>query len=153
MIDEILQWFFLILGIALFIFSLRRQPVKDWLLIFFIAAYFATLIGTIVESLHLIEYPTRLFKETFPSNLLFEAVILPVINMYFYQLTYHSRSVNIIIQGILYTSVLIIGEVIIKKYTSLIVYVNWNWFISFVTVFCFLLAVRFLLKLINRKNK
>lgn len=43
MIDKILLWFLLLFGIALFIFSLRRPPIKDWLLAFFIATYFAAL--------------------------------------------------------------------------------------------------------------
>lgn len=153
MIDKILLWSFFILGVALLIFSLRRPPIKDWLLTFFIAAYFAAIIGTIVESMHLIEYPTTFLKEVFSSSLLFESLLFPVINIFFYQSTYRSRTLSIIIQGALYTSVLTIVEVTLKKYTSLIQYPNWNWFLTLVTVFFFLIGLRFLLKLINRKNQ
>lgn len=153
MISKILLWLILILGIALFIFSLRRPPLKDWLLAFAIAAYFAVIIGSIVQGIHLVEYPITFLKEVFPSSLLFESLIFPVVNIYFYQTTYRSSVLSILVQGVLYTSALTIGEVILEKYTSLIEYIHWKWFITFVTVFCFLLAVRFLLKLINRESK
>lgn len=152
MVDKTILWLFLILGIVFFIVSLRMQPIKNWLLSFFIAAFFSGMIGVIVESMHLIEYPITFYKKAFPSSPLFEVLVFPVINVYFYQSTYRSSILGIIAQGFLYTSVLTIGETIIRKYTNLIVYTNWNWYITLVTVFCFLLAIRFLLKWINFKN-
>lgn len=145
------MWFFLILGIALFIFSLRKQPIKDWLFAFFTTSFFATVLGTVVIDLKLIEYLK--LGDTFNSGQIYELILFPVISVYFYQTSYRSNLLSIIIQCALYASGLTIPEVILEKYTDLIKFVDWHWTYTLLSVFCFMLAIRFLLKLINRKNK
>lgn len=151
MLDKVLLFCFLVLGIGLFIFSLRKQPIKDWLLAFFTASFFATVLGTIVIYFNLITYLK--LGNGVNAGQIYELILFPVIIIYFYQTTYRSSILNIIFQCLLYTLGLTVTEILIKKYTNLIHYIHWNWLITFATVFFFLLGVRSLLKLIGKKNK
>lgn len=143
-------WFLLVLGIALFIFSLRKQPIKDWILSFLLTAYFAIFIGTIVADLKLVQYPVNLFGSYFSSSLLFEFVLFPVVTIYFYQTSHRSRMLGITFQCVVYTGGLTIVEALFQRYTDLVEYVHWSWTHTFLSVFCFLFAVRLLLKFINQ---
>ncbi|QKY70591.1 CBO0543 family protein [Lentibacillus sp. CBA3610] len=149
--DKVILWFSLILGIALFIFSLRKQPIKNWLLSFLLTAYFANIIGKIVVDLNLIKYPK--LSNNFDTGNLYEIFLFPVIGIYFYQTSYRSNLSGIIFQCALYTLGLTISEIILLKYTHLIEFVNWHWTYTPLSIFCFMLAIRLLLELINRKNE
>ncbi|ALX50557.1 hypothetical protein AOX59_06410 [Lentibacillus amyloliquefaciens] len=149
--EKIILWFLLILGIALFIFSLRKQPIKDWLLSFLLTSYSALILGTIVVEFKLIKY--LVLSNHVNAGYLYELLLFPVIGVYFYQTSYRSNLPGIIFQCALYTSGLTIVEVIIEEYTNIVEFVNWHWTYTLLSVFCFMLAIRFLLKLINRKNK
>ncbi|MEN1968541.1 CBO0543 family protein [Lentibacillus sp. N15] len=151
--DKIILWFSLGAFIALFVFSLRKSPMKEWILAFFVTAYFANFFGAIVAKLNLIKYPENFLSQYFSSSLLFELIAFPVINVYFYQTSYRSGWLGIIIQCVLYTSGITVLEVILKKYTNLIVYMNWNWLITFISVLLFMLGVRLLLELQKRVSK
>jgi len=148
MLDKFLLLCFSVLGICLFIFSLKKQPIKDWLLSFFLTAFFANIIGTAAVDLKLLEYLK--ITPNFDTGSFYELIFLPVVIIYFYQSSYRSNIPGIIFQCLLYTLVLTIAEILITKYTNLIEYTNWNWLVTFITVFCFMIGVRFLLKLINR---
>jgi len=133
MIDNILLWGFFILGIALFIFGLRRPPIKDWLFSFFITSFFATVLGTIVIYFDLIKYFN--LGNGINSGQIYELILLPVISMYFCQTTYLSSILNTIFQCLLYTLGLTVTEILIKEYTNLIRYIHWNWLITLIDEF------------------
>lgn len=151
MVDTILLWCFFFVGFVLFLFSLRKPPIKDWLLAFFLSSFFATVLGTVVIYFGLIEY----FKlgDGFHSNIIYELVLLPVISTYFYQTSYSSGLLIAVFQCLLYTLGLTVVEVLVKVYTNLIHYIYWNWFVTFITVFLFLFGMRTLLKFINQKSE
>lgn len=148
--DKLILWFFLILGIALFIFSLRKQPIKEWLLSFFLSSYLAHIIGTIVTNLKLIKY--LVLSPHINAGTIYELLIFPITGVYFYQTSYHSNWSGIFFQCALYTSGLTIVEVILEKYTNLIEFVNWHWTYTLFSIFFFMISIRFLLKLINQKT-
>src|SRR5699024_10154554 len=110
-----------------------------------------TAIGTAVIDLGLIKY--LMLGDTFNSGQIYELILLPVVSVYVYQTTYRSSALNIIFQCLLYTLVLTVAEILIKKYTNLIHYIHWNWLVTFITVFGFIIGVRFFLKLINQKSR
>lgn len=151
--DTIILWICVALSITLFLLSFRKQPIKDWLLSFLLASYFAYIIGTIVVDLNLIEYPILRPSHIFNTGYLYELLFFPIVGVYFYQTSYTSGFKGIIFQCLLYTLALTIVEILIVKYTHLINYLNWNWAYTFCSVFSFMLIIRFLLILINRKNE
>lgn len=131
-------------------FSFRKKPLKEWILAFLLTAYFANFFGTIVAKLNMIKYPESFLNQYFDSSILFELIAFPVLIVCFYQTTYQSNWPGILLQCTLYTTVLTIAEVILEKYTNLIIYINWNWLTTFITVFFFMLGIRILLELQKR---
>lgn len=150
MFDKILLLCFSLLGIGLFIFSLRKQPIKEWLLSFFLASFLANIVGTAAVDLKLLEYLE--ITSSLDTGSFYELILFPVVMIYFYQSSYRSNISGITFQCFLYTLVLTIVEIPIKKYTNLINYIHWNALITFITVFCFMIGVRLLLKLINQSE-
>ncbi|MBO8177627.1 MAG: hypothetical protein H0Z31_09265 [Bacillus sp. (in: Bacteria)] len=149
--DRILLWCLLIIGIGLFIFSLRKPLLmKNTILIFLMKAYFSSFIGVVVVEEKMVEYPVRFLSKYFDASLLFEYILYPIMCVYFYQTTVHSRFLGIVLQCALYTAGLTIIEVICEKYTDLITYHSWTWMHSYVTIFLLSLTVRLLLQLINK---
>ncbi|MFD2923092.1 CBO0543 family protein [Halobacillus naozhouensis] len=143
---------FLFIGVGLFILALRRPPQKDWLLIFFVTAYFGSFIGALVVEKNLISYPVTFLKPPFQSSVLFEFLLLPVLSMYYYQTSYHSNVFGFIWQAASYSSVMTIIEFFLERYTDLIEYHQWKWYFTLITVFTFLICVRSLMWVINKKS-
>jgi hypothetical protein len=151
--ERLILWLLLIIGIGLFLFSLRKPQIKDWITIFLLTSYFSMFLGVLVQSEKMIEYPVRFLSKHFDTNLLYEYLLLPVISIYFYQTTYHSKYLGVVLQSVLYTSALTIVEVFFERYTYLIEYHTWTWMHTFISIFFLLISVRFFMQLINWKAK
>ncbi|MFD1361057.1 CBO0543 family protein [Lentibacillus salinarum] len=146
--EKILLWLFLVLGVILLSISIKKAPLKDWLLCFLTAAYFTTFLGDLIAKYHLLSYPVQLFSK-FQSSVLYEYLLLPLMGLYYYQTTYHKGVVDWCWQALAYSSVLTAFEIILEQNTDLIHYINWHWSYSMVSQFLFLLLVRWLMWLIN----
>lgn len=151
--DRIMLWSLLIIGISLLLSSLRKPPIKNWILIFLLASCFSTFIGVLVVEEKMLEYPVRFLSNYFRSSLLYEYLLFPVVCIYFYQTTYRSRYPNMVLQCILYTTVLTIIEFFLERYTELIKYHTWTWIYTFISTFLLMMFIRFLMQLINRKER
>ena len=150
--ERIILWSLLIIGIVLLFFSLRKPPIKNWILIFLLTSYFSTFLGVLVVEKKMLEYPVRFLSNHFTSSLLYENLLFPVVCIYFYQTTYHLRYIGIVIQCTLYTSALTIIEIIFERYTDLIKYHTWTWIYTFISTFFLMMFVRILMQLINKKE-
>ncbi|WP_233414496.1 CBO0543 family protein [Thermaerobacillus caldiproteolyticus] len=155
--DRIILWSFFISGLALLFFILRkplikeRKPIiKDTILVFLLKAYLSTYIGIFVATEKMIEYPVRFLSKYFETNIIFESFLYPIMCVYFFQTTYHSKFLGIVLQCALYTAALTIIEVLCEKYTDLIKYHTWTWMHSFITIFLLSLFVRMLMQWMNK---
>jgi hypothetical protein len=151
--DRIILWALLIIGMVLLIFSLRRPLIKDSILVFLMKAYFSTFFGVIIAEANLVEYPVRFLGQYFETSIIFEYFLYPIMCVYFYQTSYRSSFLGIIVQCALYTSVLTIIEVFCEKYTNLIKYHRWTWMYSFLTIFLLSFIVRMVMQLINKREQ
>jgi hypothetical protein len=158
--DRIILWSFFIIGLVLLFFILRkpiikeRKPIiKDTILVFLMKAYFSTFIGAVVAKEKMIEYPVRFLSKYFETSIIFESFLYPIMCVYFFQTTYHSKFLGIILQLALYTAALTIIEVLCEKYTNLIKYHTWTWMHSFITIFLLSLFVRILMQWLNKMDK
>jgi hypothetical protein len=152
--DRIILWVFFIIGIVLFIFSLRKPHLlKDTILVFLMKAYFSTFFGVIVVEKNMIEYPVRFLDKYFDASILFEYFLYPIMCIYLYQTSVHSRILGIVIQCALYTAAITIIEVLCEKYTDLIKYHSWSWMHSYLYIFLLSLLVRLLVQWINKIEK
>ncbi|WHY03241.1 CBO0543 family protein [Neobacillus sp. DY30] len=151
--ERIILWSLLIIGITLLFSSLRKPPIKNWIIIFSLSSYFSTFVGVLVVEEKMLEYPVRFLSNYFSSSLLYEYLLFPVVCIYFYQTTYGSRYLNMVLQCILYTTVLTIIEVFFERYTELIKYHTWTWIYTFISTFILMMFIRFLMQLINSKER
>lgn len=55
----------------------RKPPIKDWLIVFLLKSYIASLLDNIVVKKGFIKYPVRTFK-LFDISVLFSYLIFPV---------------------------------------------------------------------------
>ncbi len=149
--EIILLIIFYILGTILFLVSLKKAPRKDWLLIYFITAYFAVFLGNLLVDYHLLKYPVTIFKHL-KGSVLFEFLLFPVICVYYYQTTYHSHISGVILQAVVYSGGLTLVEFFLEKYTNLIKYLQWEWYFTWISVFIFMIVVRSIMGLLNNKT-
>jgi hypothetical protein len=97
----------------------------------------------LVVEFGLIEYPVRLFPHASETSFSFEYFIYPsicvVFNLHFpvgknvFRRFFHYAS---------YCSIITIIEIIAEKYTNIIKYVNWAWYITWITLFITFYASR-----------
>jgi hypothetical protein len=151
--ERAMLWGLLIFGISLLIFSLRKPPLKDWIIMYLSTAYFSIFIGVLVVSNNMLEFPVRFLAKHFDTSILYEYLLFPVVCIYFYQTSYGSRYISIIIQCVLYTSIITIVEIQFEIYTDLIEYHTWTWQYTFISTFVLMLFLRILMQLISRQKK
>lgn len=131
-----------ILGILAFFQLIRKPPLKDWLLIFLLKGYIASILDNILVKKGFLKYPVSLFK-TFDISLLFSYIIFPVTCIYFNQVTTKSRPLGIFLKSLLFSIPSAAAEHWIEKNTDLIRYKrNWTSFHSFASIASTFLAVR-----------
>ncbi|MCH6264816.1 hypothetical protein KHB02_004655 [Bacillus sp. FJAT-50051] len=93
------------------------------------------LIGLVVVELGLLEYPVRLFPSVNRTSFTYEYFAFPVICAAFNVWYPNNRStLTQFAYYVGYSTVLTIGEIIIEKYTDLITYIHWAWYISWITI-------------------
>lgn len=146
-LEKAILYIMFVIGLLAFAFSLRKPPVKDWLLAFFITGYFALILGVVVVESGLLSYPVTIFTY-FDSSPLFELVLFPVISVYYYQTTFHSNVKGFLIQGFFYTLIITIIEFFFLKYTDLIDYHTWKLSYTFISLYIFFFLIRCLLQFI-----
>ncbi|GGJ96633.1 hypothetical protein GCM10007063_18860 [Lentibacillus kapialis] len=144
--ERILLWLFLIIGIVLLIKSFKKNPLQEWLLGYLLAAHLAVFLGQLVVNYQLLSYPVKLFP-SFESSVLYEYLLLPIISVgYYYQTSSWTSISRLLGMALLSSAALTIFEVILEKNTDLIQYIHWYWYDSLISIFVFLLMIRFLMK-------
>lgn len=93
------------------------------------------LIGLVVVELGLLEYPVRLFASINRTSFTYEYYAFPVACAAF-NVWYPQHRSSLIQAGyyVGYCSVLTVVEVILEKYTEIIKYIHWEWYITWITL-------------------
>lgn len=93
------------------------------------------LIGLVVVELGLLAYPVRLFASVNRTSFTYEYYAFPVVCAAFNVWYPHNRGKTIQLGYYVgFVSILTAIEVIIEKYTDLIEYIHWEWYITWVTL-------------------
>ncbi len=146
MFEKAILWLLVFLGIGLFIFSLRKPPLKEWLLFFLLTGYFSSIIGVIVVEEGMLTYPVNLFNRHFDSSLTYEYVLFPVLGIYYYQSTFRSGWGGYVGKAAIYSAIITILEFFLEKYTDLIHYESWTWWYTFLSTLLLLVMIRVIVK-------
>lgn len=141
----------LVFGILAFFNLMRKPPIKDWLIVFFLKSYIATFFDTIFVKKGYIEYPVNLFKG-FNISVIFSYLIFPITCVYFNVVTKKASVMDIIFKSFLFSVPMTIAETWLERTTQLISYKkSWNWIHSLVSITSTFLLVRFAMELIRQK--
>ncbi len=141
-----------ILGIASFFNLLRKPPLKDWLIIFLVKSYLASILDNLLVKKGYLTYPVNLLK-TFDVSVLFSYLIFPVTCIYFNQVTKNSGFVGILIKCLFFSVPSAFIEHWIERKTNLIQYKkNWTSTYSFLSIAGTFLLVRFLMVLVRKAS-
>ncbi|RYG73506.1 hypothetical protein EU245_06420 [Lentibacillus lipolyticus] len=151
--ELILLWMFFITGIVLFIRFAKKYPLQEWLICYLLAAHLAIFLGQLVVSYELLYYPVKLFPQ-FRSSVLYEYLLLPIMSVYYYyQTSSNSSMFRMLRVALLISGTSTVFEVVLEKNTDLIHYIQWHWYYSLISIFLFLLAIRFLMKQIVKMGE
>jgi hypothetical protein len=138
------------LGIGTFFNLLRKPPIKDWLLIFLMKSYIATILDNLLVKKGYLKYPVNLFK-SFDISVLFSYLIFPISCIYFNQVTRNSGIIGIIFKCILFSAPSTAAESWLEKNTKLIKYKkSWTSLHSFVSLAATFLLVRLLMGAVRK---
>lgn len=134
-----------IFGIFSFFLLVKKPPRKEWLIIFLLKGYIASILDNILVKKGYLKYPVSLFK-TFDISVLFSYIIFPVTCIYYNQVTKNSGLAGILTKCLIFSVPSATAEHWLEKNTNLIRYKkNWTSFHSFASIASTFLAVRFLM--------
>jgi len=141
-IIETLIW---IISFLLLILFVPKHKIRDALVSFLFMQLPAWILGLVVVQYGLIEYPSRFFAHAVRTSFTFEFVALPVISVLFNihyptQKSFWWR----ILYAIAFPTILVPIEVLILRYTNLVKYIHWTWYLSWFSIlFTLLLSYGF----------
>ncbi|MFT9494440.1 CBO0543 family protein [Anaerosolibacter sp.] len=124
-----------IITINLLIRYVPRNRSREAWLVFLFKMFLTWIFGLLVVELDMIEYPVRFFMEASMTSFTFEFFVYPAICVLF-NLHYPEKksSISQWMYYVIYCSVISIIEVILEKYTNLIIYINWEWYWTWITL-------------------
>ncbi|WP_431522046.1 CBO0543 family protein [Guptibacillus hwajinpoensis] len=149
--EKFLLWILFSSGVGLFLYNLSRPHAKEWLLIFLLTGYCASILGTLVVEEKMLSYPSNIFHH-FDSSVTYEYVLFPLISVYYYRSTYRLGLGGILLRGAVYSGGITIIEYFLERYTDLIHYYTWTWGYTFISTFFLLLFVRGIVQLFRDIN-
>lgn len=133
-----MEWWILIsvFAIATSILAFIPKNKMRLAVVAFLATQVITfLIGLVVVELGLLAYPVRLFASVNRTSFTYEYYAFPVVCAAFNVWYPHNQGKTIQLGYYVgFVSILTAIEVIIEKYTDLIEYIHWEWYITWVTI-------------------
>lgn len=142
LIEKSILWSVVLLSF-ISICLIPKEKYRQASFIFLFAQFPAWIFGLIVVEVGWIEYPVRLLVKANRTSIIFEYLVLPIICIFFNiyypsgQGFYKKIKYFLAILG-----VFTLLEYFTEKYTALIHYVHWEWYLTFVTMAIFFYFVR-----------
>lgn len=125
-----------IVTIILLIIYIPKDKIREAQVAFFFKQLMTWVLGLAVVELKLIEYPVRLFPYANKTSFTFEYFIYPsicaIFNVHYPINKGHLRK---FIYYFFYCTTITIVEITVERYTNIINYINWNWFITWITLY------------------
>ncbi|QOR67849.1 hypothetical protein IM538_06870 [Cytobacillus suaedae] len=128
---------------AISLFFIPKDFYRKASISFLFMLFVSWFLGILVVEYDLIEYPERFLASVNETSFTFEFFVFPVIGIFF--TLYYPAGKNVykkVIYTSGFTSAIIIPEIFLEKYTDLIKYVNWTWYLSWISVFATFLLLR-----------
>lgn len=128
--------------IVLIIF-VPKTKIREAMVIFLFKQLITWIVGLLVVELGLIIYPVKSFTNASQTSFDFEFFIYPAICVVF-NLHYPEGKKPLIqlMHYISYCSAITVVEVLIERYTDIIEYIHWEWYVTWITLFITFYASR-----------
>lgn len=122
--------------IIMLILFIPKKKIREAQLIFLFKQFITWLVGLLVVEFKLIEYPVEFFKHATKTSFTFEFFIYPAICTVF-NINYPVGKSNIrkFMYYFYFCTAMTVLEVLCVKYTNIIVYIHWTWYITWITLF------------------
>ncbi|WP_241749973.1 CBO0543 family protein [Priestia megaterium] len=101
-------------GISSFIYLIKKPLAKEWLLVFFIKSYYASLVDNLVVKRGYVQYPTR-FPKQVKTSVLFDYILFPITCVFYNQLTKDSRIIQCLLKVLYFSIPMTIAELWLEK--------------------------------------
>lgn len=151
--DKLILYGLSLFGLILLPIALRKEPKKDWIVVFLLKSLVSGFFGNIIAGNKLLEFPVRFFPKAFKSSIVYDSLLFPLLCVFYNQTTYKSKLVSIIIQAFIYSLPMTGVEHILEKKTNLIKYNKWHWYYTLITLVITFLSVRGALGIIRKLAK
>lgn len=123
-----------LLGFALVVKVIRKDSLRDWVIIFLLKGFLASFIDAIMTNKNLIKYPVRFMPQYFRINILFDYLLFPIMCVLFNQMTFQKSPKAILLISFILTIPMTAVEVILESKTKLITFKNgWKWYYTFIS--------------------
>lgn len=124
-----------IITIIVLIIFIPKNRIREAQLIFLFKQLQTWLFGLLVANYGLIEYPMRLFQYATRADFTFEFFIYPAVcvifNLHYPQKKSWFRQA---VHYVSYTTTITLFEIVIEKYTNIINYLHWTWYLTWITI-------------------
>jgi hypothetical protein len=125
-----------IIMIVLLIIFTPKDKIRHAYVIFTFKQIMTWILGLTVAELRLIEYPVRSFAYANKASFDFEFFAYPAFCVLFVLHYPEGKSTfKQLLYYFYYCTALTTIESIVEKYTNIIEYINWTWYISYITFF------------------
>jgi hypothetical protein len=144
-IEDIIYIVEFILIIFLLIKFIPRDKVREAHVAFLFKLVITWSVGLLVAEYRLIEYPVRVFPYATKASFLFEFFLYPSICALFV-VNYPNKKGTFgkFMYNVYYCTALTIAEVFQEKYTDILTYINWTWYITWISFFItFYMSVKY----------
>jgi hypothetical protein len=134
-LNKILESSIWVISFVLLFIFIPKNKVRDAWVSFLFMQFPAWILGLVVVQLGLIEYPSRFFARAVSTSFTFEFLAFPAVSA-IYNVYYPLKKAlwKKIFYIIIFPTVLVITELIIKDYTDLIKYIHWTWSLSWISI-------------------
>lgn len=142
-----------VVSVGVLVRLMKKPPIKDWLIVFLLKSYIASILDNVFVKKGFIKYPVKFFK-LFDISVLFSYIIFPVTCVFFNQVTRNSTLLGILTKSLLFSIPSAFAEFFIEKHTKLVQYrKGWNSLYSFLSIASTFLFVRFSMMIIQNSQK
>lgn len=135
LMDMIILWSAWIVTAILLIIFINRKTLLQAILSFLFMQVPTWLFGALVVQGGLIEYPVGILEMAYKASFTFEFFIFPAVSAIFN--VHFPKQKSWLVKSIYtlsFPTVITIIEVVLEKHTELIKYVNWTWYLSFISI-------------------
>ena len=141
-----IEWWILLIVYVLgtvILFLIPKNKMRLAVVAFLFKQVITFFWGLVVVECGLLEYPVRLFASINRTSFTYEYFAFPVMCALFNVWYPNNRSILFRLgYYFAFTTLLTLTEVIVEKYTDLIRYIHWEWYISWVTIWLSFFIVR-----------